>query len=495
MTTRTAIVIGAGVAGLGAAIHLARSGLQVRVVEKNAGPGGRCDHFTRQGHRFDTGPTLLIMPQVYEAEFAAFGANFRECLDLKAVDPTYHIVFDDGNRLALTADGEALQAQLEAMEPGSSRGFREYMREGRRHYEVAMKRLVDRDFRKASDFFSIANLPLLYQVKPLVRHYANMGNYFASPRLKAAFTFQDVYMGLSPFEAPATFSMMSYTELAHGCWYPRGGMYSVVQALAGLARESGVRFVFNAPVRRVDVDDSRASGVILENGERLNADVILANADLPYVLRDLLPADALTQNVLRKRSSCSVISFFWGVDRPYDELPPHSLFLADDYRENFDTLIRDLDLPRNPSLYIHAPRQLDPSVAPPGEDTLIAIVPVGHLNGAADQDWPEIRERARREVFRRLRSLGITDLEQHIKFEVTYNPHDWQSRYNLVRGSTHGLCHNLAQLAWFRPHNKHPRYRNLYFAGASTHPGTGVPTALISGRLAAQRITDEWPQG
>jgi phytoene desaturase len=332
----------------------------------------------------------------------------------------------------------------------------------------------------------------VFQVKPLVHHYANMGNYFSSPHLKAAFTFQDVYMGLSPFEAPATFSMMSYTELAHGCWYPTGGMYSVVKALVGIARRAGVRFLFSAAVRGIEVRDSRARGVVLADGRRLKADVVVANADLPYVFGDLLPRDSAAQDLERKRFSCSVISFFWGVRRQYRALAPHTLFLADDYSRNFDSIMRDLTLPRNPSLYVHAPRQLDSSMAPAGEDTLIAIVPVGHLNGRGYQDWISLRDEARRQVFRRLGSCGITDLEQNIKFEVSYTPLTWRKRYNLVKGSTHGLCHNRGQLAYLRPHNRHTHYRNVYFAGASTHPGTGVPTALISGRLAAQRVMDEW---
>jgi phytoene desaturase len=492
MKQRTAIVIGAGIAGLAAAAHLARRGYQVTVLEKNSHPGGRCDQFTHQGHRFDTGPTLLIMPRVYESEFDALGASFWDGLDLQRVDPTYHLVFDDGSRLALTSDMPALRSQLEAMEPGSFDGFLRYRDEGQRHYDISMQRLVDRDFRRATDFFSIGNLPLLAQVRPLVPHYANMARYFVNPRLKAAFTFQDVYMGLSPFEAPATFSMMSYTELAHGCWYPRGGMYGVVRALTRIARRLGVRFVFNSSVRRIDVHGGRARGVVLQDGRRMHADVILANADLPYVCSELLPRDSLSDSLEHKRYSCSVISFFWGVRRQYRSLPAHTLFLADDYRENFDSIIHDLALPHNPSLYLHAPRQLDASMAPAGEETLIAIVPVGHLNAEGDQDWASIRDEARRHVFRRLRMLGISDLERQIKFEISYNPLSWQRRYNLVKGSTHGLCHNLGQLAYLRPHNRHPRYGNLYFAGASTHPGTGVPTALISGRLAAQRIVDEW---
>ena len=490
MKAPSAIVIGAGIGGIATAAHLARRGMHVTVFEKNQRPGGRCDHFAREGHQFDTGPTLLIMPLVYQAEFAALGASLRERLDLQRVDPTYDLVFDDGSHFGLTSDLKLMFEQLEAIESGSSRGFLRYMEEGQRHYVLAMERLVGRDFRTASDFFTFSNLPLLFGLKPLVRHYRNMSAYFREPRLKAAFTFQDVYMGLSPFEAPATFSMMPFTELAHGVWYPRGGMSQVVEALMEIARDAGVEFVFETAVERIEVNGTRVRGVVLEDGSRLEANMIIANADLPYVYQHLLPDAHLAEQLARKRFSCSVISFFWGVDKPYPALGPHTLFLADNYRENFEGIIRHLTLPENPSLYIHAPTRLDSSLAPQGEDTLIAVVPVGHLDEPGEQDWQEMRDRARQAVFNRLATLGMTDLEAHLKFEVNYTPLSWHQRYNLMKGSTHGLSHTLTQLGYFRPRNRHPRYHNLYFVGASTHPGTGVPTALISAHLVADRVMD-----
>jgi phytoene desaturase len=354
-----------------------------------------------------------------------------------------------------------------------------------------MERLVQRDFRSASEFFSFGNLPLLFRLKPLVPHYRNMAAYFKEPRLKAAFTFQDVYMGLSPFEAPATFSMMPYTELAHGVWYPKGGMYRVVEALMEIAYDAGVEFVFESAVDRIDVNKTCAQGVVLADGRRLGADAIIANADLPYVYQCLLPDDIRAERLARKHFSCSVVSFFWGVDKIYPMLGPHTLFLADNYRENFESIIQRMALPDNPSLYIHAPARLDPTAAPCGEDTLIAVVPVGHLDETGKQNWPCIRDQARQAVYAHLAKLGIKDLSTHLKFEVNYTPLSWHKRYNLLKGSTHGLSHTLTQLAYFRPHNRHPRYHNLYFVGASTHPGTGMPSALISARLVADRVIDD----
>lgn len=490
MRTKSVIIVGAGIGGLTAAIHLAKQGLQVTIFEKNSHPGGRCDRLSRDGHHFDTGPTLLVMPHLYESEFNALGASMPELLDLQRVDPTYHLVFDDGSQLALTSDMKALSDQMEQIEPDSFQGLLRYLDEGHRHYHLGIEKLVTPDFRKPSDFFKLSNVPLLSQVKPLAKHYRNMSHYFDNPRLKAAFTFQDVYMGLSPFEAPATFSMMPYTELAHGVWYPKGGMYQVVEALMGLAHAAGVEFVFNAPVEQIILENRRASGILLKNGQRYNADAVLANADLPYVYQNLLPQNGQADKLNRKRFSCSVISFFWGMDKPYEELPPHTLFLADDYRQNFESINRDLGLPANPSLYIHAPARLDPAMAPQGQDTLIAIVPVGHMSNNGDQDWAVLRDQARKDVFRRLQAVGIYDLADHIKFEINFTPLSWRKRYNLVKGATHGLCHNLTQLGIFRPDFQHPDYDHLYFVGASTRPGTGMPTAMVSGRQAAQRILD-----
>lgn len=495
MKPASVLIIGAGAAGITAAAHLARRGMHVTVLDKNDHAGGRCDRYERDGHRFDTGPTLLVMPLIYEAEFAALGVPMRERMQLARVDPTYHIVFEDGSQLALTSDLTNLRGQIENIEPGAFAGLLRYLEEGQRHYDIATRKLIDRDFRKASDLFNVGNIPLLFQVKPLAKHYGNMRAYFDEPRLKAAFTFQDIYMGLSPYEAPATFSLIPYSELTHGVWYPQGGMYRVVDALVDIARQAGVEFFFDAEMDQILVKSDRVKGVRLIAGEMLEADAILANADLPYVYKELLPDQREAKVLGNKKYSCSVISFFWGVDKSYSELRPHTLFLADDYRENFKSISNDLTLPENPSLYVHAPAQLDASMAPAGEDTLTAIVPVGHLSENGEQDWAALRDRAREQVFKRLALLGITDLREHIKFETSYTPLSWRKRYNLAKGSTHGLSHNLMQLAYFRPSNRHAKYPNLYFAGASTRPGTGLPTAMVSGGLLRNACWMIWISG
>ncbi len=487
------LVIGAGIGGIAIAARLAQHGYQVTVVEKGERAGGRCDRLIRDGHHFDTGPTLFLMPEIFAQTFADLGERMEDHLDLRRVDPTYHIHFGDGSAVTLTSNLNAMQAQLEAIEPGSFGGFLRYLSEGQVCYELVLSRVAGRNFRNLLEYFSPQNLLLIFKLKALARHYDNVGDYFSDQRLRIAFTFQDMYVGLSPYEAPATYSLLQYAELADGVWFPMGGMYRIVEALMGIAEKSGVELVYNASVERIDVDGRQAVGVTLADGRQMRADIVVANADLPYVYRHLLPEDGTAKRLERKKYTCSTVTFCWGVDKQYPQLGAHNLFLASDFRHSLDQVFRDLTLPDDPSIYLHAPVRMDPSLAPAGQDTLVAVVPVGHIDEAAPQDWPAIQERARRLVLQRLAKVGVSDLDEHIKFEVSYTPPDWQSRYNLTKGSSYGLSHTFLQMGYLRPRNRHARYRNLYFVGASTHPGAGLPTVLLSARLTTERILQDDP--
>jgi phytoene desaturase len=485
------LVIGAGIGGLVTAGRLARHGYQVTVVEKGERAGGRCDHLLIDGHHIDTGPTLFLMPQVFAETFADLGVRMEDHLDLRRVDPNYHIHFGDGSTLALTSDLNAMRAQLEAIEPGSFGGFLRYLNEGHLHHEQAFPQLAQREFRSLPDFLNLRNLLLMLRVKLLVRHYANMGNYFSDSRLKAAFTFQDMYLSLSPYEASATYSLLQYAEFADGVWFPMGGMYRLVETLTTIAENLGVRFVYNAPVAQINVDGQGATGVTLADGRQMAADIVVANADLPYVYRHLLPDDGTAKRLERKQYTCSTVMFYWGVDKQYSQFEAHNLFFVDNYRQCLDRILKDFTLPDEPIFYLHTPVRIDPSLAPEGHDTLVVVIPVGHMADSAGQDWTAIQRRARQLVLQRLAQIGAADLEAHIKFEVCYTPRDWLSRYNLAKGSTFGLGHNLFQMAYLRPRNRHARYRNLYFVGASTHPGSGLPAVLLSARFAAERVLED----
>ena len=433
----------------------------------------------------------LLMPEVFAQAFADLGERVEDHLDLRRVDPIYHIHFGDGSTVTLTADLNAMQAQLEAIEPGSFGGFLRYLSEGHLHYKLTLSRIVERNFRNLFEYFGPRNIPLILRLKVLAKHFDNVGNYFSDQRLKIAFTFQDMYMGLNPYEAPATYSLLQYAELAGGNWFPMGGMYRLVEALTSIAETSGVRFMYNAAVEQINVDGRQVTGITLADGRQIRADIVVANADLPYVYRHLLPDDGMADRLERKKYTCSTVTFYWGVDKQYPQLRAHNNFLSSDYRRSFDRIFKDLTLPNEPSFYLHAPVRVDPSLAPEGQDTLMVVVPVGHINDAVPQDWAAIQKRARQAVLQRLAGIGVSDLEEHIKFEVSYTPRDWQSRYNLTKGATLGLGHNLMQMGYLRPRNRHSRYRNLYFVGASTHPGNGVATVLISARLTTERVLQD----
>ncbi len=249
----TAIVVGAGLAGIATAARLARAGFTVTVVEKQALPGGRGGILQRDGFTFDTGPTLFLMPEVFAETYAALGQSMQDHLDLIRIDPTYRVHFHDGSSIDLTADLEMMRRQLDAMEPGAFGRYLEFLRHGYRHYQISLDRFVGRNFNSLSDYFSLRNLPLMIQLNALVKHYTHTSRFFTDPRLRAAFSFQNMYLGLSPFDAPATFTLLQYTELGDGVWFPRGGMYEVIRSMAGLAEGLGVRFRFNSPVQSIDV--------------------------------------------------------------------------------------------------------------------------------------------------------------------------------------------------------------------------------------------------
>ena len=494
MTKRkTAVVIGAGIGGIATAARLAKNGYEVTVLEKNETPGGRCNQIVRDGHRFDIGPTLFLMPEVWEETFASLGEKMSDHLDLRRIDPTYKVHFEDGLELELTSDIGKMQTQLEKVEKTAFTGFLNYIAEGSKHYKISLEKFVGRNFFNIFEYFSLSNLPLIFQLKALGKHYKNTSRFFKDERLKAAFTFQNMYLGLSPYDAPATYSLLQYTELAEGVWYPMGGMYAGIQALVKVAEKHGVKFIYNAPAKRIHVNETKVVGVEVEDGRNFHADIFVGNADLPYIYDQLLPDRAEAKKLVEdKLYTCSTIMFYWGVDKEYPQIGHHNIFLGGDYKASFDQIFNDHTLPEMPSFYVHAPKRTDSAAGPEGKDTLYVLVPVGHLDARSKQNWDALVKRARETVLTRLASeLGVTDLEHHIKFEMVYQPKVWKERFNLVNGAAFGLSHNFWQVGYLRPHNRHKKYKNLYFAGASTHPGTGLPIVLLSARLTTERILKE----
>ncbi len=486
---KSAVIIGAGIGGIATAIYLAKKGYYVSVFEKNSSPGGRCGQLIRDGHRFDLGATMLMMPEIYREIFDSLGIPLFEKNEIKPLDNLYKIYFDNNEIITFTTDKEKMKLQHEKIEPGSYEKSRKYVADGYEIFQIGINKLIGRNFDNVFQFANFRNIGMLIKLKTYISNWRYVKRFFSNPHLRMAYTFQNIYVGQSPFSSPALFSMVPAAELTEGSFFPIGGMFTIVETLLAEAITAGVSFSYNKPVKNIRVSGKKAESIILEDGSEIKADVVVANADLPYVYRKLLPEKGKSRRLDRKKYSCSAICFHWGLDKTYPQMGHHSVFLSDGFREGLDRIFKDKSISDHPSFYIHAPARTDPAAAPSGQDTLSFIVGSGHVDKMKKQDWDKLKKKTHTAVVQRLKQLGLEDIEDHIKFEICYTPESWENACNITRGSVFGsLAHNLMQMGYFRPHNQHSRYKNLFFVGGSTHPGNGIPNVLLSAKLTAERI-------
>jgi phytoene desaturase len=489
MSNKTAIIIGAGIGGIATSIYLAKNGFKVSVYEKNATPGGRCGHIIRDGHRFDLGATIFAMPSIYRKVFNSLGLKLEDCFEITELSTIIKIHFNNGEQIAFTTDQNKMQLQLEAIETGSFVKLKSYISEGNKFFDLAITKLLGRNFYTFFEFLNIRNALLLLRLKSYLKHYAYVGQFFKHPHLKMAFTFQNIYVGQSPYNAPAFFSMLPSVELNEGSLFLKGGMYSIVNELVSNAMKYGVRFNYNKPVTKICTNSNEAKSIILADGSEITADIIIANAELPYVYNNLLPDKKIANKINNLKYACSAIVFHWGIDKTYSQLDHHSVFLSENYKECMNKIFDDKIVDNPPSFYVHSPTRTDKTAAPENNDSLSIVIPVGHMDESKVQDWNSIKNDARTSVLERLKKAGLIDIDKHIKFEICYLPNTWKTAYNISKGAVFGsLNHNIMQMGYFRPHNKHDRYNNLYFVGGSTHPGNGVPLVLLSAKLTTDRI-------
>jgi phytoene desaturase len=482
----TVAVVGAGVGGLAAAARLAAAGFDVQVFERGSAPGGRCGRVTLGAFRFDLGPTLLLMPEVLEETFAAVGHRMQDHLRLTRCDPNYRIHFADGSHATFTSELTAMGRELERLEPGSFAHYLRFLARGHVQYATSLERFVGRNFDHLGQFLTPANLLAVLDVRAHRKMYAEVSRYFADERLRAALSFQTMYLGISPFDGPAVYGLLPFTELAHGIWYPDGGLHEIPRALARVAEDLGAVIHYDAAVRRIDVAGGRATGCTLEDGRRVTADVVLCNADLPWAYRNLIaPEASRLRGADRLRYTSSAYMMYLGTSGTFPALVHHNVFFGRDYRGSFDDLFRRLRVPADPSFYVNVAARTDARVAPAGRDGVYVLVPVPHRD--ARLDWAAEGARLRAHVLERLAACGA-DLRHAIDVEHHVTPDDWAETLNLERGAAFGLSHDFFQVGVFRPANQDPNVRNLFFVGASTQPGTGLPMVLLSARLATERI-------
>lgn len=485
---RNIIVIGSGIGGITAAAYLAREGHRVRVYEKNGYAGGRSGMYERDGHRFDMGATFLMMPGVYADTFQRLGKSMSAELNLFRMDPVYRVKFPGECEIRYSSDLSHLQQQFEQIEPGSYGRFLKLMEKGFHIYERSMP-LISRNYYSLLDP-SLARFPwLVYRYKGFHNHYKLISRYFSSEELRAFFTFQNLYMGQDPFHSSGMYLFLPFMELSDGVYFPEGGMHRVAEKIWQIAEESGASLQLNAPVTRINTDGNRVTGVILEDGSRHEADVIVSNADLPFVYRELLPENRRSRRLDRLKYSCSALVFHWAVDRAYTGMTQHTVFVSERHRECCKTIFGENSFAEDPSIYVHSPVRSDPTAAPEGQDSITAIVHTGNLSGGAGKDWEKKKELAREAIIRRFEAEGMENFREHIKYEMAFTPDMWDSVFNLTYGGTFGsVGHSIMQMGFLRPGNQHHRFRNLIFAGGSTIPGSGMPLALISARLAYERV-------
>ena len=418
-------------------------------------------------------------------------------------EPNYNLWFGDGETFELSTDNARMKQEVERWEgkDGFSR-YLDFLREAHLHYEVSVAEVLRKNFTSLLSMARPSFLRQLFVLHPFESIYSRASKYFWTERLRRVFTFGSMYMGMSPFDAPGTYSLLQYTELAEGIWYPKGGFHRVIQALIAVGQRLGVQYRLSTPVASIALspDGRRATGVTLESGETVPAEVVLINADLVYAYNNLLPKSSTARSLKARPASCSSISFYWAMDRRIPELKTHNIFLADDYKDSFDDIFKKQTMPRQPSFYVNVPSRIDPTAAPQGKDSIAVLLPVGHLiegdegrglKVQSKQDWEALVRLGRQTVFSTIEArTGAQDIQSHVIKEIVNTPQSWKDIFNLDKGAILGLSHSFFNVLAFRPKTKHSSISDLYFVGASTHPGTGVPICLAGSKITSEQVMD-----
>jgi phytoene desaturase len=492
--TKKVVIIGAGMGGLATALRLRHRGFDVTVLEKCSRPGGRSNMIQEGGFRVDTGPTILVMKETIEETYRAIGQDLDSRVKFIRLDPNYRIYYHDGTSLELFSDSKKLSAEVERIQAGSADRLRCFMLQSEKKYRLGMT-FVDRNYDRLTDLINPAALFRLVRTKAYQNLYHQVDSVFGSDKLNKAFSFHSMFLGLSPFEAPAMYSLITYADLALGMWYPLGGIYSLVEDMVALAVEMGVDLRLNTPVAAICVKDHRTTGVRLESGSEILADIVVSNADLPYTYRKLIDArfrkDYPDHRLDSLKYACSGFLLYLGVNRTYSHLRHQSLYFAQDYHANLDAIFHKKTIPQEPSFHMSIPSLTDTNVAPPGHTLIYLLAPMPNLQ--ADIDWRLSAPIVRESLIERLEAIVDPDIRKHIVWERNYSPPDYQRDFNAEWGTAFGsLSHGFFQSSYFRPHNKARDINGLYFVGQGTYPGIGIPMVHLSAKLVSERIIREW---
>jgi phytoene desaturase len=485
------VVVGSGFGGLSAAIRLQAQGHEVTVVEKRDKPGGRAYVYEQDGFTFDGGPTIITAPWLIDDLFSLAGRRRADYVRLVPVDPFYNVRFDDGSVFRYDGDRAHVLDEIRKFNPDDVEGYLRFVAGGDAIFETGFG-LIDKPFHRLADMLRV--LPDLVRLRSDRSVAAYVNRFIKDERLRQVFSFHPLLVGGNPFQTTSIYTLIHTLEQRWGVWFAMGGTGALVRAFARLFEELGGELRLSTEVDEIEVDDRRgvATGVRLRGGERLPADAVVSNADVAYTYLHMLPARVRRRNtdarIRRLRYSMSLFVIYFGTDRRYEDVAHHEILMGPRYRGLLDDIFSRKRLAQDFSLYLHRPTATDPSLAPPGCDSWYVLSPVPHLGGSTD--WREAAGPYRDAIMRRLEERYLPDLSRHVVTEHHIDPLHFEGTLNSYLGSAFSVEPILTQSAWMRPHNVSEDVPNLYFAGAGTHPGAGLPGVMSSGKIVADMIGD-----
>lgn len=481
--SQRAVVIGSGFGGLAAAIRLRALGYQVTVVEAGHQAGGRARVFRRDGFTFDAGPTVVTAPYLFDELFEALGRRREDYVEFVPVDPFYRCSFPDGEHFDYVGDEERLVAQIDKLSPNDVDGYRRMVKHAERIFDVGYTELADAPFGRLADMLRI--VPDLGRLSAYRSVYSLVSRYIKDARLRQVFTFEPLLIGGNPMKAPGIYLLIHYLERKWGVHYAKGGTGAIVSGLLDLLEETGVEVRFDAPVARIQTVGGRASGVVLEDGRLIQADLVVSNADPTLVYSRMIDERLLRKNtpakVGKKRQSMSLFVGYFGTKKQYPSTKHHTIVLGPRYKDLLNDIFDKRVLAEDFSLYLHRPGASDPNMAPPGQDAFYVLSPVP--NQLSGLDWEKLSGPYFDAILEELEHRELPGLRDNLVTKFSVDPRYFETELRSHQGAAFGLEPVLTQSAYFRYHNASPDVPGLYFVGASTHPGAGMPGVLCSAKV------------
>ena len=484
--SKKVIVIGSGFAGLSAACHLAKKGYNVTVLEKNEVPGGRARKMEVDGYHFDMGPSWYWMPEVFENFFGHFGKKVSDYYELTRLDPAYKIVFGKNDELTVPAGMKELRELFESYETGSALKLDQFLKEAAYKYKVGMGEFVHKPGLSLMEFADTRVLSSMFRLQMLTSMSAHVEKLFKNEKLRELLKFPVLFLGATPEDTPAMYSLMNYADLELGTWFPKGGMYKIVEGMLALASELGVKVLSAQNVKKIVVNNGKATKVTTESGD-FEADIVVGAADYHHVEQHLLDPEHRVYNEKywdKRTMAPSSLLFYLGVNKKLDNLLHHNLFFDEDFKQHAVEIYKKPIWPSKPLFYACLASKTDPSCAPEGHENLFLLIPTA----PALEDKEETREYYYNIVMDRLENLSGQSIRAHVDYKMSYAHSNFISDYNAYKGNAYGLANTLKQTAFLKPKLRSKKVSNLYYAGQLTTPGPGVPPSLISGEVVANEI-------